>query len=456
VHYCELEEIWTEIRNRKAPRGDPPDPATQRLELLCRTVRENQYVANTVRILKLPYMIRESCKAEIARTVSVCMNLQYVDLPEGFFNGDPSCHTLRQELQARCPYIRKMKYNEGGEQLLESLLQGHWRGLEVMEISKLHVEPALLRRAFGMLANLKDLSLADLPRLDDSFFHQVPGLAAFPALETLTLKNLPNITFNGVGNFFVHPGCERSLKTIHIKDCAGIPVSALQLLLQAGTHLERVAYLATVSTSLTLDSLPLLQSDTLRILNYEIVADSTTQQSLYSPTASYYQYLTNSLMASALPALRQLYVRDENFADSLALAPPVVPFANLPPQLSRGFSQPLEVFAKGLDEHEWFQSSLAAADASGRRGSVGSGRPLSSYSASKGLGAHWGGEARKSIVVGNGAGGFLTLPAPDEAHARPRSAGSYGSYGTPSKEGSMSWFSHKGRENRASKADLWR
>ena len=459
VHYCELEEVYTEIRERKTRgHGEPPDPTMLRLQLLCRTVRANQYVANTVRFLKLPYMARESYKADLARTVSVCANLQYVDLPDGFFTGDPTCHTLRQELQARCPHIRKMKYHEGSEQSLELLLNGHWQELTVLEISKVNVEPALIRRVFGMLPRLKDLSLADLPRLTDPFFHHVTGHPAFPALETMTLKNLPHITFNGLGNYFTNAACEQSLKTLHIKDCPGLPASALHMILQAGTQLERVAYMATVSTSLELDSLPLLASNTLRILNYEILAesDSPGQQSLYSPAASYYQYLTNSLMASSLPALRQLYVRDDNFAESLALAPPMVPFAEAPPQLFRGFSQPLEVFAKGLDEHGWFNTTIAAADAAGRRGSVGSGRPLSSYSASKGLGAHWGGDARKSLVVGNGAGGFLALPVPDET--RPKSAGSFSSYGASKQDGAgkSSWFTHKGRENRASRADLWR
>ncbi|KAI7699460.1 hypothetical protein KC353_g16457 [Hortaea werneckii] len=93
------------------------------------------------------------------------------------------------------------------------------------------------------------------------------------------------------------------------------------------------------------------------------------------------------------------------------------------------FNQTLEVFSKGLDELEWVFTSItpAAPFPTGgpgsslssasphRRGSSTGGRPLSAISASRGLGPQWaqggfGGEARKSVMVGNGFGGFLAVP----------------------------------------------
>ncbi|KAI7268047.1 hypothetical protein KC352_g8655, partial [Hortaea werneckii] len=88
------------------------------------------------------------------------------------------------------------------------------------------------------------------------------------------------------------------------------------------------------------------------------------------------------------------------------------------------FNQTLEVFSKGLDELEWVFTSITPAapfpsgsslSSSHRRGSSTGGRPLSAISASKGLGPQWaqggfGGEARKSVMVGNGFGGFLAVP----------------------------------------------
>ncbi|KAF2841201.1 hypothetical protein M501DRAFT_1014014, partial [Patellaria atrata CBS 101060] len=168
VHYCEREEFLADQRRRKSRHGDPPDVPAIRLQLLSRTVRERQRIAEAVQILKLPYMTRETCKADLARTVSVLPNLQYVDLPDGFFTGDPTCHTLRQELQARCPDIRRMKYDSGSETSFEILQQYHWQMLEVLELSRLRVEPILFRRVLACLPTLHELILTDIPWLSDT------------------------------------------------------------------------------------------------------------------------------------------------------------------------------------------------------------------------------------------------------------------------------------------------
>ncbi|KAF2702987.1 hypothetical protein K504DRAFT_474247 [Pleomassaria siparia CBS 279.74] len=462
VHYCELEEIYAEQRRRKSRNGEDIDAPTMRLMQLCRTVRGNHHIGTRVRFLKLPYMTRESCKAEIARTVSVCPNLEYVDLPDGFFNGDVSCHTLRQELQARCLHIRKMKYNEGGEQTLESLMHGYWQQLRVIELTKIQMEPTILRRVLGALPWLSEVSFVDLRWLNDSIFHPAAGLPDFPALDTLKLKKIDGLTAEGLTQYLSSPVCANSLRTLAIRDCEGIKVPGLQLILQVGTRLETLEYTATVSAALPLDPYPPMQSRSLRKMNFEIISSGSNP--IYPPGASYYQYLTNSLMSSSLPSLRKLYVRDPTFPETLTLAPPLRPFADSPAHTPRGFNQPLEVFSKGLDELEWIFTSIIPADAYGRRGSMSGGRPVSSYSAHKGLGPQWGGDARRSIVVPNGFGGFLAIPADNE---RPRSAGhmspSYPSHGHSQSVGNIgndnfraSFMSHAGRDKRASRADLWR
>ncbi|CAO2647379.1 Nn.00g083010.m01.CDS01 [Neocucurbitaria sp. VM-36] len=460
VHYCEIEEVIADQRRRKSRNGDEIDAPTTRLQQLCQSVRGNQYLGQRVRFIKLPYMTRESCKADIARVVSGCPNLEFIDLPDGFYNGDSSCQLLRQELQARCPHIRKMKYNEGGEQSLESLLHGYWQELLVVELNKIHIEPSILRQVFGMLPRLSELIISGVSWLNDSTFHNAPGLPNFPALDSLKLNKVHGVTANGLAQYLSSPMCSNRLRTLNIKDCSGIPASSLHVILQSAANLRTLEYTATVSAALPLDPLPPLASHTLHKLNFEIISSSSNQ--IYPPGASYYQYLARSLMANCLPGLRQLYVRDPDFPEILTLAPPVRPFSEAPLPI---FNQPLEVYSKGLDELEWIFTSIIPPESSGRRPSVSGGRPVSSYSAHKGLGPQWGGEARKSVVVPNGFGGFLAVPAEE---ARPRSAGNLtpggggmghgysNSLGGNGPSPRASWMSHAGREKRASRADLWR
>ncbi|KAF1941195.1 hypothetical protein EJ02DRAFT_466775 [Clathrospora elynae] len=459
VHYCELEEVYADQRRRKSRNNDDVDAPAARLQQLCQSVRGNQYLGQRVRFIKLPYMTRESCKADLARAISGCPNLEFIDLPDGFYNGDPSCQLLRQELQARCPHIRKMRYDEGGEQALESLLHGYWQELHSVELNRIQIEPSILRQAFGMLPRLSALTITGVSWLNDSTFHDAPGLPNFPALETLKLDKVPGVTADGLAQYLYNPMCSARLKTLIIKNCSEIPPASLHIILRAAATLRTLEFTTIVSASLPLDPVPPMMSYTLYTLNYEIISSSSNQ--IYPPGASYYQYLAKSLMSNCLPALRQVYVRDPDFPEILTLAPPIRPFSEAPPPI---FNQPLEVYSKGLDELEWIFTSIIPPESSGRRCSVSGGRPLSSYSAHKGLGPQWGGDARKSVVVPNGFGGFLAVPADD---ARPRSAGNIvpsGGFGhgysnsLGGREASprASWMSHAGREKRASRADLWR
>ncbi|GAB7360667.1 hypothetical protein MBLNU230_g0546t1 [Neophaeotheca triangularis] len=523
VHYCELEDLLQDQRKKHAKHfrsksnvesGEVPNV---RLSLFCRTVRESPNLATQVELLKLPYMTRETSKGDLARTVSALPNLRYVDLPDGFFSGDPSCLPLRQELQARCPDIRKMIYRTGSEESLEMLASRHWLAIETLEISSLAIEQATLRIVLASLPTLHNLTLADLSWADDGIFHPAPGqLPDFPPLQALRLENVPGITATGLNSWLNYPQNREMLFSLTLTN-TGITVPELHTVLWSASSLTHLAILETVSKSLALSSqeLPPLMSISLRTLNYEITSHEDVH-GLQRPASSYYAYLASSLHQNALPALSTLYVRDQEFPELLLLpAAPALPFANgsmrannnsiyggnslyganslqskpsnissnhslspshhsgtnasstlhsqnpyntrVPPttapqpQPAPGFNQTLEVFSKGIDELEWVFTTITPPSAANNtstpshsradstpthnRGShsVSGGRPLSAISAGRGLGPQWaqggfGGDARKSVIVGNGFGGFLAVP--QEEVPRPRTSDGRGSFGS--------------------------
>ncbi|KAK8245770.1 F-box domain-containing protein [Phyllosticta capitalensis] len=445
VHYCELEEILTERRKRRS-RHDPMDIPTQRLTLFARTVRENQRLAHSVLLLKVPYMTRETSKADLARTISVLPNLRYVDLPDGFFAGDASSLALRQELQARCPQIRKMKYDAGSEQLFELLFQGAWSRLEVLEISRLRIEAITLRKIISCLPELKELDISDTPWLGDAIFEQSSLVAPFPAVQHLKFREMPTITAAGLRTYLSRFDTSAKLTSLTL-DNTGVLVAELHSVMTAAPALTEIKILSAVTTPLPMEARPPLRSSVLRALNFEITSAPNALQGLQPPHSSYYAYLITSLLTHSLPGLQELYVRDPDFVETLTLAPPMPSFA----QDGRGggprsLTQPMDIYVKGLDELDWIFTSFEPAEEPGNRGSFSMGRPLSAYEASKGLGPQWGGDSRKSVVVGNGFGGYLAVPAdmPD----RPKSAGSWtrGHHHTSS----------QGSFKRGSRADLWR
>nr|OQO29035.1 hypothetical protein B0A51_04339 [Rachicladosporium sp. CCFEE 5018] len=501
VHYCALEEELAERRRKAAKHfrskssveaGEVPNI---RLSLLARTVRESATLASQVLFLKVPYMTRETSKGDLARAVSALPNLRYVDLPEGFFTGDPSCYPLRQELQSRCPDIRKMSYRAGSEEALELLAQRYWQNLEMLEISSLAIEPVTLRIVLGCLPTLHDLTLSDLDWIDDTIFHSSPGqLPDFPPLQTLKLEDTPRITAEGIKTYLEAPHCRENLSALTLSS-TGVLVQDIHTFLWSASSLAELSISAIAHKSLGLATADLqpLTSISLHTLHYEITS-SEDVHGLQKPAESYYAYLANSLHSNSLPGLTILYVRDPQFPELLLLPPkPPLPTSHTgnsslnsktsthssvrgplappssqhlgPPQQS-SFSQTLEVFSKGLDETEWLFTSITPAPPSAnRRGSVISGgRPLSAYSASRGLGPQWaqggfGGEARKSVIVGNGFGGFLAVPSEEV----PRPLSREGRWGS----GESAWSGlkpppviggaeAKGHARKGSKHDLWR
>ncbi|KAF4612543.1 hypothetical protein G7Y89_g15589 [Cudoniella acicularis] len=468
VHYCELEDELAEKRkrrNRLNRNAEPEDTAQARLRLLCRTLRDNSGTYGlSVQFFKTPYMTRETSKADLARIVAVCPNLRYIDLPEGFYTDDPSCNTLKQEVQGRCPDIRKMTYIGGSERSLEFLASGTlWRKLEVLEFSRLNMDPKILRQALGSLPYLRALKVTDMKLFNDQLLEHNDYLPPFPPLDEMIFENVPNVTVEGLAAYLSRSDSQNTLTTL-VLTATGVHPSTLQPILALAKRLTKLSIIESVTNSFP-NGVQALNSNSLHTLHYEITSASSA--TTYTITPSYYAYLTSSLLSRGLPNLRELYVRDPDFPESLiGLAPPTAPFASDPDnfipkpfansmdspnkrfssnnpfakiQGRPGLSQELEVYSKGLDEMEWNFSKVEPPRGHGRKGSASSPRPVSSYGLSESMGKTWGqgAGARRSVIVGNGFGGFIAVPSDDGK--RPSSSAG-----------------EKGKQKRGSQYDMWR
>ncbi|OOG00131.1 hypothetical protein ASPCADRAFT_504025 [Aspergillus carbonarius ITEM 5010] len=423
VHYCELEVELAAKRKRRSffdRNGEAIDAPQVRLRLFMQTVRDSQDLGSMVLSLRMPYMTREASKAEIARTISVTPNLRYVDLPSGIYSDDASCLALKQEIIGRCPDLRRMSYHHGAEgsfsQLPESRL---WTNLEVLELSRLHVDSRVLRLGLASFPNLREVTLDDLPWLDDSAFAPSDILPPFPAVQRLTLRDTPNVTASGLAEILSLPRNRKALQSLTLS-ATGVLPATLHRILSAAPQLQGLSVIQDVSRSFPTDRVPPLSSRSLKLLHYEITSPAGSY-GLTPVAASYYTYLIDSLMSNNLPALRDLYVRDAEFPETLLLAPPPRLYGggeSGPQFFSGGISQPLNVYSKGLDELEWNFTPYEPPSTRGRRDSTT--RPVSFHDAQ--LSRSWGGDARKSVLVGNGFGGFLAVPVDD---GRPKSSGGW-------------------------------
>ncbi len=170
-----------------------------------------------VQLLKMPYMTRETCKADLARTVSVLPNLRHVDLPEGFYSDDPSTSALKQELQARCHDLRKMRYHGGSEQSFTSLAHSRpWQRLEILELSNLMIEPNTLLYVLNSFPALYQLKIVDAPWLSDSVFQMTSSLPPFPPLHNLSIKNAPNLTAGGLQAYLSRLEVREALEILYL------------------------------------------------------------------------------------------------------------------------------------------------------------------------------------------------------------------------------------------------
>ncbi|KAJ6155861.1 hypothetical protein N7470_006427 [Penicillium chermesinum] len=404
VHYCELEFELAAKRKRRSffdRNGDPIDAPQVRLELLMRSVRESQGLANMVLSLRMPYMTREANKANIARTISVLPHLRYVDLPSGLFADESSCLALKQELMLCAPPGVSI-VDESGKAGAVWLTRGG----------------GTLRNGLAAFPRLRDLTLGEIPWLDDTVFAVDSPLPPFPAVAALTIQGTPNVTASGLAALLTSPSVRSTLRSLTLTS-TGVHPSTLHAILAVAPRLRSLSIVQEVSRSFPAEAVPPLASSSLRLLHYEITS-GTEMPGLPPAAKSYYIYLISSLMSRALPALRDLYVRDAQFPDTLLLAPP--------PRLLGGGKTGLR--CKGLDELEWnftpYEPEAARGGPDGTKT-----RPVSFQEAQ--LGRSWGGDARKSVLVGNGFGGFLAVP--EDEGGRPKSSSGY---------------------KRASRQDLWR
>ncbi|KAK4156461.1 hypothetical protein C8A00DRAFT_41037 [Chaetomidium leptoderma] len=332
VHYCDLEAVLAERRKRRSffdRNGQPEDPAHARLKLLCRTLREDPVRrGRLVQFLKMPYMLRESCQADLARTIAVTPDLHYVDLPEGLLTDEPSFLTLRLEVQARCLELRKMTYMGGSENSLQALATGRvWLKLEVLELIRIDMEPTMMRHVLGYLGNLRALKISQTTSFSDETLAWNDMLPPFPPVEEFILTDTPNVTSEGLKEWLMLPEARQALRVLTLNG-TGVRAWALQELMAYAPVLKHLSIIDSVSATMSAaagsHNIPPLSSTSLESLHFEITAAPSTPK--YSGvTASYYNYLAGSLLSGGLPNLGAVYVRDPNFPDLLLGLPPPAP-----------------------------------------------------------------------------------------------------------------------------------
>ena len=330
VHYCDREIYLSEKRRRRSffdRNAEPEDTTQARLKLLCRTLREDPArLGPRVQFFKTPYMLRESCQADLARTIAVLPNLKYVDLPEGLFTDDPSFLTLRLEVQARCHDIRKMTYMGGSERSLQMLTNGTvWTKLEVLELIKMNMDPTLMRHVLVSLGSLRALKVSDSPSFTDEVLCWNDMLPPVPGLEEFILTDVPHVTAEGLKQWLMLPEAQQVLKVLTLNR-TGVKPWTLHEIVAVAPALNHLSLIDTVTATMPAaagtHNVPPLVSRSLHTLHYEITPGAFPST---TTTASYYNYLASSLLTGSLPNLRAVYVRDTNFADTLLGLPPPMP-----------------------------------------------------------------------------------------------------------------------------------
>ncbi|MCJ1305696.1 hypothetical protein MMC08_008512, partial [Hypocenomyce scalaris] len=303
----------------------------------------------------MPYMTRETCKADLARTVSVLPNLRYVDLPEGFYSDDASSNILKNELQSRCPDIRKLKYLAGAEGSFTALAQYRpWQNMETLELSGLSVEPSTLLYVLTSFPVLRQLKLVDLPWLDDQIFTSNPSIPPFPPINKLTLEIIPNVSAHGLVHYLSRPDTREALASLSLTNTGILPTTLHEVLARAPC-LASLSISETVDRSFPLSPTPPLSSRSLRTLHYEILSTNTKFNALSPPSETYYNYLSTSLLSGTLPSLSSLYAFSPSLPSLLLLLPPpTAPFALKDGNGSyTGLRHPLKLYTKSTPELEW-------------------------------------------------------------------------------------------------------
>ena len=428
-------------RHPASRNGEQRDPPHERLVLFSQTVRASELLAYRVQSLKIAYMTRESSKADIARAVCALPNLRYVDLPEGVYSDSPATITLKQELQIRCPNIRKMKYMNGAEDSFTLLAQlRHWPYMESLELHSLSVDPSSLLHVLSSLPELNEVDLSGMACIDDSV------ISSLPALRKLSLRDAPSVSIIGISKYLLHPQVRRTLASLSLIN-TGISSSDLHRLLSAAPLLTDVLFGTNMLKPFPITPVPPLNSSSLKTLHYEISSRNTSSNGFVSTSSSaksHYIYLSQSLQAGTLPALTHLYALYPDLSSLLLSTPPPVPpkdntfkqthIRSSLPLASPPILHPLHLYTKSLPELEWQLTVLpptftttTTTNTSSPSSSVNQSlppptslpptRPLSLYMPPP-LSPQYRNTGRESVTIGNGFGGYLTVPSAESEPVR--------------------------------------
>lgn len=261
---------------------------------------------------------------ELAQTIAVLPSLKYVDLPEGMFSDETSSSTLRFEVQARCPNIRKMTYNAGSERSLAALATGQvWPRLEVLELNGISVDTMTMRAVLNSLSSLRALKMTDTESISDEVLMAASG-PIMPSLEEFVMDGTPRVTAAGLIEYLAWPETQRGLKVLTLIH-TGVHPQRLQEILTMAPYLKTLAMQAKVIEGFPQHAgIGFLASQSLETLRYEISTESD-KEVYASMKASWYTYLASSVLSGSMPRLRKLFVHDESFPEQLQGLPPPIP-----------------------------------------------------------------------------------------------------------------------------------
>lgn len=316
-----------------------------------------------------------------------------------------------------------------------------WQNLEILEVKGLRIELDTLLYALASLPALRELQLGEIPSLEDNLFAPNSQLPPFPPLVALSLERCPSITSAGLVAYLSRRDTRQVLERLSLCQTSVLAQNLHQVVSNA-PHLSSLTINETVSRSLPLAPIPPLASRSLRTLHYEILPQSNIPN---PPSETYYSYLASSLLSGTLPSLQELYAFSPSLPDLLIFTPNA-PFAgghaasrfsvassiyssaepsgnNRSPPMSGLVSQ-LLVYTKPPEapELEWSLTIIdPPSERNGRRGSASATRPLSLVMYERSPSPHSpGGRGHDSMLVGNGFGGFLSVPSADGSGGSPR------------------------------------
>jgi hypothetical protein len=439
-HYCGREDEVRALREQRARRSknrsrsrpdddyvyDPKkDPAADRLALLNNTLLNKPQLGQLVINVKLAYTLREYYINEIARLVHFCPNLQYIDLPDGFFKGLSNCGILQAELRANCSNYRMMKFLSGAERDFNEMTRNNpWPHLQSLTIESAQIDLHALRRGIAGLQYLTSLVLKSMPGIGDALFNFGDLPVEFPCLSELELHSMPRVT---------HLGLCKYLEREHARSClikltlngTGVAVPTLSLVLERAPALFSLTVMQVVKAEVAEPEFPhLLNSRTLQNLHYDICTAEEDDPLASSLTEPYYNFIRSSILHHGFPNLAALFCRDPEMPQRLMEAaslltlpkPAFLAEAASTQRMFRPFTKPFEIYTLQQGHEDFTFSELI--EWSQQQSTVSSPttpRPTSAFTADWEIGS------RKSIIVPEMTNGMFHMSI-NETSNRPSSS----------------------------------